>query len=670
MSTVLRRNSGISPPWNSDLWQYAIPLAVALGVLYIIAIAGLWIVYRIQDTVVLNVGDSYARPHLVNFAEDEHNDKYNFAYTGRDSAIALPGPGSGPYRVRLALSGWRPQAFEAPVLTVHSEAFTTTFPVTDPHILCYEVVLPATTGDLLIRLDSNLYTPSAQDPRQLGVVVDRVEVQSLGWLPPLTTTALVLSLITLLCWFGLRVGLSSSQAALLTGVVLLGLLVGLAQFRLLITVTLSRWVVTLLLLHLMLGPLQQLISRVMRRHDLTITPTGWNWLWAIFGLALLFKLGGALYPHAIFFDQAAHTKRVQMVLDGRFIELYQPGFTSYMGGTVGLGSGYMPYSPLWYLIIAPLRLVGFSIGDAMNGLNAILDVSKGLMIFLIALKTIGRQRAALLASGLYHLLLMPYFLMSWGNYPTQFGLWAALLAITFLTLNYDHMPTLKQRGPFIIWTALLVLALLSYTMIGLLAFSMLALVCLFKALRRARSNWSLIQALVAGMLAAEIFAFAIYHFQFVPAIVSSTIPSVVSNITDNSKADLRSDVEARESPLSNVLANSGFLRNHTTDLLLLIILVGIVWLHFDSRAGHYRALWSAWFAILVLYTLVSAYVADMVLKHIFFLMPLFCICIALVLDKIWGRWRYGRLIVIPGLMVLGALAAEHWWVYVLFDRHY
>ncbi|NTW98122.1 MAG: hypothetical protein HGB28_06175, partial [Oscillochloris sp.] len=584
MSAVLGRDSNIVPRWDLGLRQRGKALAWSLGVLYAIAIIGLWAVYRIEDTVVLNVGNSYARPYLHRFLTDEHNDQIDYTYTTSGSALVLPGLGSGQYRVRLGVSGWRPPPYTTPALTLRSGSFVTTFPLRHiNHVVAYELIFPPTLGDLSIGFDSDLYTPSPDDPRMLGVALDWVEVQRLGSLPPLTTTALLLALVTLFWWFWLRVGLSAPNAALLTSVLLLSLLAGLLQARILITVGLSRWVIALLLLHLLLWPLQRIVRGGIERYNLEVSPAAWSWLWAIFGMALLFKLGGMLYPHGIFFDEAAHTKRVDMLLRGRFMELYQPGYTSYMGVTVGLEGGFMPYSPLWYLIIAPLRMIGIPIGDAMNGLSAILDATKGLMIFVITQATLRRQRAALLASGIYQLLPMPYFLLSWGNYPTQFGLWASLLAITYLALHYQQMQVIRQWRPFTVWVALLALAILSYTMIGVIAFTMFGILIVIKAAQGFKMNRHLIYALVAGMLLAEALAFSVYHVQFVPIITQTTIPSVVERITQKVSDDPRTEVEPQGTPLTSFVANVSFLRNHSTDPLLMLALIGLVWLYIDSR---------------------------------------------------------------------------------------
>ncbi|MFV9504947.1 MAG: hypothetical protein AB4911_10330 [Oscillochloridaceae bacterium umkhey_bin13] len=639
-----------------------------LAFLYLVAFLGLWAVYQHNDTVVLNVGDTYSRSYLHNFYDNEQNKHADFAYTTEGSVLELPGPASGPYYVRLRMSGWRTPPHAAPMLILHSRNSTATIAL-NRQPATYQILLPATVGNLRIQFESDLYTPTFTDPRRLGVALDWVVVQGLGALPPLTTTAMVLGLITLAWWFGLRVGLTPRWAAVPIGVLLVLLLTGMSQGRLFVTVGLGRWLLVLMLLHGLLWPLQSLLRMIMTRHGLTISRTGWYWLWAIFGLALIFKVGGAIYPHAIFIDEEPHTNRVQMVLDGRFSELYKPGFTSYLGATVGLDHGYIPYSPLWYLIIAPLGLIGLTIGDAMNGLNALLNVSKGLMIFLITLATIRRERAALLASGLYHLLPMPYFLISWGNYPTQFGLWASLLALTFLVLNYEQMPALRQWRRFAIWAALLALVILSYTMIGVMTFTLLGLLVVIKVLRGIRPNRRVILALVAGVILAESFAFLVYHHQFASVFVRLTLPSVVRSLTTNATGELRTDVDPRESPLANFVANKSFMRNHTTDVLLLLATIGVVWLYLDRNGRRYRDLWSAWFGVFLLYTLVSAYVADMVLKHVFFVMPLICIGAGLVLDRIWRQHRAGTWFVLANLLLIFAVTVDRWWFYLLFKRH-
>lgn len=281
---------------------YVMPAIAPLMALYFVAVVGLAIVYWFKPVVVLNIGDSYARPYLYHFYADERNTQFDFVYTRERSTIVLPGVASGPYLVRLRMSGWRPEPYTAPMLTIGAGDTMVTFP-THKMPANYDLLLPPTWGDFNITFASDLYRPSDDDPRLLGVAVDAIEVQDEGRWPPPTTTVQTLVLISLLWWFWCRVGLPGEVSALLTGGILVLGLVGLFHARLFVTVALPHWLATAGLLHLVLWSSKRLIQTVLRRHGLTVSHTGWTWLWCVFGAALLFKVGGALYPHAIFIDE-------------------------------------------------------------------------------------------------------------------------------------------------------------------------------------------------------------------------------------------------------------------------------------------------------------------------------------------------------------------------------
>lgn len=636
-----------------------------LGLLWLLLALAIAAVYWTPQAIALDVGHSYARPHLHGFFADEAQAESTYAYSGASSRIVLPGLGGSAVVWQARFNGWRPPGVAPAEVTFRSGENSLTFaPATTPRT--YAIFLPAGAGDVGVDIVSNAYRPAAGDDRWLGVPVEAVRAQALGRAPAWTTLLLTLGLGTLLWAFGRRVGLGPWLALGAALALCAPLVAGLALARMFITVGLLRWVVVAALLHAALGPLQWLVGRTLRRHELAVAPLTWNWLWGLFGLAFLFKLGGVLYPHIIVFDEAAHTGRVKLVLAGEFARLYFPDFTSFMGVTVGIEGGYFPYSPLWYLVVTPLHWLGVSIGDAMNGLNAFLDITKGLIIFVIALATTGRERLAVLAALLYQLLPMPYYLLSWGNYPTQFGLWAALLATAYLALNYGR---LRERRVFGWWVGLLVLCILTYTVIGVFAWTMFGLLALIEALRGSRRPRGLALALIGGILAAELIAFAVYHVQFAGVFFSETLPSLLSSADSKVDGPLTTAVDPRESPLSNFSANTSFMRNHLTDWLILLALAGTVGLYADRATRRWWPLWTAWLGIFVLYSLASAFVADMVLKHIFFIMPLICIAVAWVAEQVWTRLRGGRWAVAAGLLALGVVVGRGWHFYLLIKRH-
>src|SRR6185503_11258486 len=146
-----------------------------------------------------------------------------------------------------------------------------------------------------------------------------------------------------------------------------------------------------------------------------------------------------------------------------------------LGATVGLEGGHFPYSPLWYLITAPFGLLGADLGIASNALNAALDVSRSLLIAYLALRLFENQRAALFAAGIYHLLPMPYYLLSWGNWPTQLGLWGALLLIAVVAATFEHP---GERATLALLTGAALVAMLTYTVLGIVAFTMIGMLAL------------------------------------------------------------------------------------------------------------------------------------------------------------------------------------------------
>jgi len=427
-----------------------------------------------------------------------------------------------------------------------------------------------------------------------------------------------------------------------------------------------RWLATLLIVHALLFALPPLVRRIYRRSDLPLESSEERWLWRVAVVAAVIKLGGILYPHAIIFDEAAHVLRMRWILDGRFMELYRPGYTSYMGDTVGLEGGQFPYSPLWYLIVTPFHFLGLDLGDATNGLSALMDVSKMFFIHIIARGTLRLRAVSVLAAALYQLIPMPYFLLSWGNYPTQFGLWASLLVTAFLVVNWEH---LRGRRTFWTWVGLLALAILSYTVLGVYTVSFLLLIAIFGLPRQRRGALPRLRFIVAGLLTAELLVFVIYHGQFAHAMITETLPALVSGTARRLDGPLDAQAEVRESPLANFLANNQFTVNHLTSLGMTIAPAGLLLLWATPSRRRWWPLWTAWLAMFVIYTLLSAYVADMVLKHVFFMMPLICIALALVLEHWWRRGWGGRAATLAVLLYLAVEVIERGHFYLLIKRH-
>jgi len=649
------------------LWE-----AGALASVLVWVAASLLLVYRVPQPVAADFGSTYGRSYLRGeVAEVERNEEYTYTWVGERADIVLPGAGGGWFALDVWFSGWRPPGVEASRVRFGAgDAAVVVAPA--PVLRAYHLLTPSSNGDLDVPVLANAFV--AQDDRVMGVPLDRVAAVGLAGTPPLAAGALLAAIAVALYALLRRLAVGIAAALALTLAAAAVLVYGLYSARMLVAVGLLRMFVTLLITHAVLLAGRPLARRMYKRAGCALEAGEEAWLWRICSAALLIKLGGVLYPHAIIFDERAHMLRVRWLLDGRFMELYRPGYTSYMGGTVGLEAGQFPYSPLWYLLVAPWTLSGFEIGDISNSLAALMDVSKLFLIHLIARATSGSRPVAVLAAALYNLLPMPYFLLSWGNYPTQFGLWAMLLATAFLVVWYSHDAEARSgRRVFLLWAALLALSILSYTVVGVVAVSFFILLGLLELLRR--GGWRSVggrrlRFIVGGIVAAELFCFAIYHVQFAQAIVTETLPAVVAGTADRADNALDSTAEARDNALANFAANNQFTVNHFLVPVLLLSVFGGALLLREPRSRSWWPLWAAWLALFVIWSVFSAYVADMVLKHVFIMMPLVCIFTSAALVWFWKRGWLGRAGV---LLVLGYLAVEvvergHF--YLLVKRHF
>lgn len=663
----LGRQAATSDRRVAWLWELG---AVALALLWVVA--SLLLVYRTPRPVTADFGSSYGRAYLKgDVAEAERNEQYTYTWTGRRADIVLPGAGGGWFALDVWFNGWRPQGVEA--ARVRLGAGNGAVVVAPPPVpRAYHLLSRASNGDLDVPVWANAFP--GEDGRVMGVPLDRVAATGLTGTAPLAAGTM-LAAIAVGGYALLRRLAVTPAVALALALAAAGVLVyGMYEARLLVTVGLLRLLVTLLLVHGVLLAGRPLVRMLYARAGLPLEAREETWLWRVFAAALLVKLGGVLYPHAIIFDEAAHTLRVRWLLNGRFMELYRPGYTSYMGQTVGLEAGQFPYSPLWYLVVAPWTVTGLEIGDISNGLAALMDVSKLFLIHIVARTTTGSRFVAVLAAVLYNLLPMPYFLLSWGNYPTQFGLWAMLLATAFLVLLFRDAEANTGRRVFVMWAALLALSILSYTVVGVVAVSFFIMFGLFGLLRRDEPGRALggrrLRFIVGGIVVAELFCFAVYHVQFARAIATETLPALISGTAGRADNALDRTAAERDNALANFAANNQFTLNHFSLPVLLLSVFGALLIFRDSASRRWRPLWLAWLALFVVWTVFSAYVADMVLKHVFIMMPLVCIFAAAALVWAWNRRWLGQAAV---LLVLGYLAvevAQRGHFYLLVKRHF
>jgi hypothetical protein len=634
--------------WRHDLFR-VIGLAI-LGILC----AGLSAV--VLPTGRIDIGTTYALPYISGFHGLERNQQFSYAFTKEQATVAFPGIGANWTVVAMRASGYRPDGVPPAEVTITADRLD---PVTirlRRQVARYYVLLPP--GDDYLRLhftSSTFSTPS--DPRELGFAIDWVRAYQLvyGW--PWQQSVHLALIGVLGYWLMRRLAVTPMPAVVITTVALVVLAGLLATFPLewAIFTPMLWWL--FVGLHVVLGPLRALTRFAFVRGGETLPQWYETWLWRIVVCAAIIKIGGVIYPQTIVYDERWHVPRTQMVLDGRFMELVIPSRVTLLGDTVGFEGGHFPYSPLWYLITAPFGLIGIDLGLASNVLNTALDVSRSLLIAYITLRLFGQPGIAVAAAGCYHLLLMPYFLISWGNWPTQLGLWGTLVLIA-VVLAYHDDPTDRWT----VWglAAAATLAILTYTVVGIMAFTMMGIYAIAELIRRESLAVQRGRSVILGLVIAEGVAFVIYHMWYVPTIVTETLPAITSALD-------RRIARANPLPLPTPAIDAAFILNHLTWPGIFLIVGGAVLAWLSAKRAH--ALLLAWWSILILYSLVNWTIADMILKHVFFMLPLAAICMALALNWLWKQSVPGRIVAGLSLAYLALSVAARWYHFIMEKRH-
>ena len=644
--------------WRSD--------ALALAALTLVTLAALLLAYQVPSRSRINLGTSYAQPYINDFFPPEQNEQFNYAYSGADSEIRLPGIGRGSHTLFLRVSGWRPNEPQPALLNIYDDTrLLGSFRLADQKQVApqtYQVALETTTGDVRLHLKTATFSPGSGDTRNLGVLLDYVEVESHGVAPGMGQLLGSL-LAAIIGYLVLRLLALRPLPALLITLVGTGTLAWLlSSQRLWWTIYTNRlWG---LLLGIALGIL--LLSRFLpwlwRVTGVALTPAHTRWLLRILALAALVKIGGTIYPQIIVYDQRYHVPRTELLLSGQFMKLLEPSDVTALNVTVGLEGGHLPYSPLWYILVAPFGLLGFDLGIVSNALNGTIDVSRSIMIAYLAMRLFERPAAALWAAGVYHLFEMPYYLLSWGNWPTQLGLWGALFLICAVAATFEQAA--ERRALILISIAALV-SVLTYTVLGIMAFSMVGLLAVLELLRRTRPGVLRARTLILGLVIAETIAFLGYHVWYMPTILAETVPAIVDGILKPSR-ELHGSV--RPSPLGMVAINWDYAINHLTWAVIGLVPVGVVLAFRQAKRG--RLLLLAWLLMLVIYTIIDFAVAEVIFKQIFFVLPLFALLIGLLFGALWTqpRW-YARLVPIGVSLYLASFVVDRWWFYVMVKRH-
>ena len=535
-----------------------------LAVLVLAATVCLGLAYQVPVDWQFAVGRLNASDHLYlrSFNPAEPEGAFSFRWSSSESYLRFPGSGRLPSaRLELEMqSGGRPASLGLPKVQLWDTATNRLLsevevqPEPKTYRFDYRAEGSKLEGDLVFTLK---VADAFRDPGHnlpLGVVLTSVRLRGgpsdgRPVLPSFPHLALLLAGLVVFYLALARAGWSAGRAAWLSGVLLAAAAFALAAYRFHLTPAVSVLFLTLLLSYPLLVLGLRATAAWLSRRGQAFPATTARWLALIFVAAFVFKATGLNHPS---FRVVDHWFRIHQI--NRFWEhpadFWQQYFNVSTGATVtGLEGGSavlgqwgvqvsLPYSPLFYLLAAPLSLLWPSHNDpnllaAVNDLASWLEVSQVFLLYIILKRSFAlawAERAAIFAAAIFGFYPLGFLLFSDGGYNSILAGWLSLL---FVALLVDWLRLTEEGWPVSRWHyAWLGLALgfslLSHTS-TLLLVGAFVVVLTFGLLARRRWHKAGRRLALVG-LAGFGLALVLYYGWYVPSLLTRTLPTLFERL--------------------------------------------------------------------------------------------------------------------------------------------
>ncbi len=601
--------------------------------------------YQVSRPIFVDVGSPYDGPWVAGFHAREGDQTFSWRWSTSEASINLPGVGAGWYTLSISMGAGERNTLPTVTLWVNGQKKAVAVVPKDQTV--FQVHLTPRdflAGDFSLAIASDTFVPR-NDPRSLGVAVDWIRLEADRQVPVIPafgvlTYAILVALGSLI---SLRVARVGPRASLMV----LGLLgavygSGLALNRVEVGAFLPR----LLTAVIFSAPIPIAVSALLSVreagsgrapklpgqshlvHDWTSEVPSPRPLWmqmivAFAFLVSLAKIGGTLYPQIVIIDMPFHLAQIRQVLAGNFWKLYLPGSLSLavMPEKEWTVRAPIPYSPFFYLFMTPLAWLPWDLRLTVPLLNAVLEAWKLPLVLFLGMKLGLDKPACSLGAVVYGLAGAMYMLLQWGNWPTTFSQWFALAGLTVLAgigeISAKKGYWVKAIGGGI----LLFIAFISYTVTAAFLLTVLVIIGIMAVARRRASRpadrmWSMCIILLVAWIAA----FIAYYSAHVYVALTQTLPAFASALVS------QGTLTTRTATLSQYLAsNVNALGNYGLTPIILLGSWGalLVWgrWRYDTKG-----LVLGWLGVLVLFGVVG-FKVDMVLKHVWFTVPLMA-CLA------------------------------------------
>jgi hypothetical protein len=550
-------------------------------VLLVAGMFALVVAYQSPRALFVDIGGPFDGPHTPGFHEPEQSGQASFRWSAGISSLYFPGVGrpSAPMVVRLQLSSGRGPGSEPLQVAVAANGHALPALSLDASSASYAVAIEPgwidASGDVRLDFASPTFR-SGDDKRDLGFIADfaRIELPGGPVVPAIPQLVWLLACAALLYVLLRAVRLAPLPAGLFTFLFLAGCAVVIGVQRLLLTVFTPQLVATLLI-SVPLALVAEALARWLAR------TAGWTgeralpeWAWvglrALTIAAVVLKVGGVLYPHTYIIDAYFHLKQITYMAEGRPWEQF---FGKNLALSVmpkeewGAARAFIPYSPFFYVVAAPLAKLPLPLSVSVPVFSAILEALKLPFVFLLGLGLAGLRpgvgdrgsgigardvtsdsapptptsnrrfptpdprppipreaRLALTAAAVYSAIPATFLLQQWGNWPTQASLWLLTLWAAITCLFWARITWLPV---WIVSTVALAVTLLSYTVTaaytGVFIAILVAAGWLFAPAHRKR--WS---AVALSLVAAVVVSMLVFYGQYIGVLIEETLPTFTS----------------------------------------------------------------------------------------------------------------------------------------------
>jgi hypothetical protein len=544
---------------------------------------------------------------VENFHEAQGSRPNRYRWSSEGARVNLRQIGTSSGATLSLRLGEKPRELPNPTLTLYfnERPYSTIALAYAPRT--YHLLVPRwgmQNGDMRVGLTAPLFsTPS--DPRQLGVRLDHLSLDFAAGSPVLPAPRQLLEQILLLALCGLtlrRVGWAVPAIAAALAALALGLLLIYSRHLLLLDHYTGRVTVAALLLCLLVWVLPPLL---VRRLPWAGPERFATQLSAITALACALRLAGALFPMFAAHDLPRNIKRLLIVHGGELVITAR---------SAEFGSGFTVYPPAPYVAFLPVGLVNSDPSLIVQGTLALLDGTSALFIGLLALRLGLARRAALLAALLYAALPISLTGLWWGFTAQTFGQWLmAPLALVLLEAF--------RRPRWQLWAGaciLLSIALLAHIGVAILAVAWLGLLLVALPLR-ARIPWPVWRAYALTYALGCAVGFLFIYLE-----VAGTL----------AEQFLKVGGEVAGEPFQSAynLIWRGFMISYTP-LGLALLPLGLALL-FRRLHTSTLVLAAAWMAAVLTFWRLEPWLGGGMTDYVLFLVPLALLALLLLLDQV------------------------------------